>query len=89
VVVERNASGHATRLKITEHAERSAWAELWRALELWMRSKRLGNCSRQLIKEVATVRSMDVALPVKECHSQETRPVRLQVVARSIDWPSC
>jgi transposase len=42
---------------------------LWRALELWMRSKRLGNCSRQLIKEVATVRSMDVVLPVKECHS--------------------
>jgi hypothetical protein len=28
VVVERNASGHATGLKITEHAERSAWAEL-------------------------------------------------------------
>jgi hypothetical protein len=27
VVVERNAEGHATGLKITEHAERSAWAE--------------------------------------------------------------
>lgn len=148
VVVERNASGHAIGLKITEHAERSAWAELahgayllrtnctetdparlwrwymqlsqaedafrisksdlslrpvfhqkterveahilvcfltlalWRALEMWMRGKGLGNCSRQLIKEVATVRSMDVVLPVKECHSQETRQVRLRVVAR-------
>jgi hypothetical protein len=55
---------------------------LWRALEMWMRGKGLGNCSRQLIKEVATVRSMDVVLPVKECHSQETCPVRLRVVAR-------
>jgi hypothetical protein len=55
---------------------------LWRALEMWMRGKGLGNCSRQLIKEVATVRSMDVVLPVNECHSQETRPVRLRVVAR-------
>jgi hypothetical protein len=49
---------------------------------MWMRGKGLGNCSRQLIKEVATVRSMDVVLPVNECHSQETRPVRLRVVAR-------
>jgi hypothetical protein len=47
-----------------------------------MRGKRLGNGSRQLIKEVATVRSMDAVLAVKECHGQETRPVRLRVVAR-------
>lgn len=148
VVVERNAEGHATGLEITEHAERSAWAEhahgayllrtnctekdpaklwrwymqlsqaedafrisksdlslrpvfhqkterveahilicflslaLWRTLEMWMRGKGLGNCSRQLIKEVATVRSMDVVLPVKESETQETREVRLRVVAR-------
>jgi hypothetical protein len=148
VTVERNAEGHATGLKITEHAERSAWAEhahgayllrtncpekdpaqlwrwymqlsqaedafrirksdlslrpvfhqkterveahilvcfltlaLWRTLELWMRGKGLGHCSRQLLKEVATVRSMDVVLPVKETESQETREVRLRVVAR-------
>lgn len=148
VVVERNAEGHATGLKITEHAERSAWAEhahgayllrtnctekdpatlwrwymqlsqaedafrisksdlslrpvfhqkterveahilicflslaLWRTLEMWMRGKGLGNCSRQLIKEVATVRSMDVVLPVKESETQETCEVRLRVVAR-------
>jgi transposase len=55
---------------------------LWRTLEMWMHGKGLGNCSRQLLKEVATVRSMDVVLPVKETHSQQTRDVRLRVVAR-------
>jgi hypothetical protein len=75
VVVERNASGHATRLKITEHAERSAWAELAHGAYL-LRT----NCTET--DPVATVRSMDVVLPVKECHSQETCPVRLRVVAR-------
>jgi len=39
---------------------------LWRTLEMWMRGKGLGDCSRQLIKAVATVRSMDVILPVRE-----------------------
>jgi transposase len=148
VVVERNPEGHATGLKITEHAERSAWAELahgayllrtnctekdpaklwryymqlsqaedafrisksdlnlrpvfhqktqrveahilvcfltlalWRTLEMWMRGKGLGNCSRQLVKEVATVRSMDVVLPVSQNESQQLREVRLRVVAR-------
>jgi transposase len=55
---------------------------LWRTLEMWMRGKGLGTCSRQLLKEVATVRSMDVVLPVKEIESQETRAVRLRLVAR-------
>ncbi len=55
---------------------------LWRTLEMWMRGKGLGNCSRQLLKEVATVRSMDVVLPVKQPDSQEPREVRLRVVAR-------
>jgi transposase len=148
VRVERNAPGHATGLKITEHAERSAWAQqahgayllrtncmekdparlwrwymqltqaedafriskselslrpvfhqktqrveahilvcfltlaLWRTLEMWMRGKGLGNSCRQLLKEVATIRSMDVLLPVKDTESQETREVRLRVVAR-------
>jgi transposase len=148
VTVERNPQGHATGLRIAEHAERSAWAEhaqgayllrtdcmekdpaklwrwymqlsqaedafrigksdlslrpvfhqkterveahilvcfltlaLWRTLEMWMRAKGLGNCSRQLLKEVATVRSMDVVLPVKPTDSQETRELRLRVVAR-------
>jgi hypothetical protein len=55
---------------------------LWRTLEMWMRANGLGTCSRQLLKEVATVRSMDVVLPVKETQSQETRAVRLRLVAR-------
>jgi transposase len=55
---------------------------LWRTLEQWMRGKHLGNCARQLVKEVATVRSLDVVLPIREEASQETRPVRLRVVAR-------
>ena len=46
---------------------------LWRTLEMWMRGKGLGNCSRQLVKEVATVRSMDVVLPVRQNENQESR----------------
>jgi transposase len=55
---------------------------LWRTLEQWMRGKQLGNCARQLVKEVATVHSLDVVLPVREPASAETREVRLRVVAR-------
>jgi hypothetical protein len=55
---------------------------LWRTLEMWMRGKGLGNCSRQLLKEVATVQSTDVVLPVKNAEAGETREVRLRVVAR-------
>ncbi len=55
---------------------------LWRTLEMWMRGKGLGDCARQLLKEVATVRSMDVVLPIKEDASQQTRDLRLRVVGR-------
>ena len=55
---------------------------LWRTLEMWMNGKGLGNCARPLIKEVSTVRSMDVVLPVRETESQQSREVRLRVVAR-------
>lgn len=56
---------------------------LWRTLEMWMRSKGLGDCARQLLKEVATVRSLDVVLPVKpEGQAEETTELRLRVVAR-------
>ena len=55
---------------------------LWRTLERWMQGKGLGNCCRQLLKEVATIRSLDVVLPVKETESQDTRDIRLRVVAR-------
>ena len=47
-----------------------------------MRGKGLGTCSRQLLREVATVNSMDVVLPVKPDEGQEAREVRLRVVAR-------
>ena len=47
-----------------------------------MRGKGLGDCARQLIKEIATVRSMDVVLPVRELHSDATRELRLRIVAR-------
>ena len=55
---------------------------LWRTLEMWMTGKGLGNCARQLLKEVATVRCLDVVLPVKEVESPNTHEVRLRVVAR-------
>ena len=55
---------------------------LWRTVEMWMRGKGLGNCTRQLVKEIATVRSMDVVLPVRLESSQETRELRLRVVGR-------
>jgi hypothetical protein len=47
-----------------------------------MRGKGLGDCARQLIKEIATVRSMDVVLPVREEEGETTRELRLRVVAR-------
>lgn len=55
---------------------------LWRTLEMWMRGKGLGDCARQLLKEVATVRSMDLVLPVREPTGEATRDLRLRVVAR-------
>jgi len=55
---------------------------LWRTLEMWMHGKGLGDCARELLKHIATVRSMDVVLPVKEADSQQTRELRLRVVAR-------
>jgi transposase len=148
VEVERDAAGRACGLKITERAERAAWAAhahgayllrtncpeedpaklwrwymqlcqaeeafrisksdlslrplfhhtdervqahilvcflalaLWRTLEMWMRGKGLGDCARQLIKEVATVRSMDVVLPVRAPGHDEPHELRLRVVAR-------
>jgi transposase len=50
---------------------------LWRTLEQWMHAKGLGDCARQLLKELDELRSMDVILP-----TQETSDLRLRVVAR-------
>jgi hypothetical protein len=48
---------------------------MWRSLEMWMKSKGLGNCVRQLIKEIATVHMMDVILPVRDQGEMNLRVV--------------
>jgi transposase len=52
---------------------------LWRTLEQWMQSKGLGTCARQLIKQVATIKSVDVVLPVKRGAMQTE--LRLRVIS--------
>ncbi len=42
---------------------------LWRTLEMWMKGKGLGTCARQLVGEVATIKSLDVVLPVRTATS--------------------
>ena len=51
---------------------------LWRSLEQWMQAKGLGSCARQLIKELAGIKSVDVLLPVKR--GQIRTELRLRVV---------
>lgn len=53
---------------------------IWRTLEMWMKGKGLGNCCRQLLKEVSTVRMMDVVLPVRNAGE-----LNLRVVSRPED----
>ena len=52
---------------------------LWRTLEQWMQAQGLGTCARQLVKQVAGIKSVDVLLPVKrgDVHTD----LRLRVVA--------
>lgn len=50
---------------------------MWRTLEMWMQGKHLGNCARQLLKEISTVRMMDVILPVRDAGE-----INLRVVSR-------
>lgn len=52
---------------------------LWRTLEQWLLAKGLGSCARQLIKQVAGIKSVDILLPVKR-GAQRTE-LRLRVVA--------
>jgi hypothetical protein len=49
---------------------------------MWMRGKGLGDCARQLIKEVSTVRSMVGVLPVQTEGEAQTADLHLRVVAR-------
>ena len=55
---------------------------LWRTLENWMRCRGLGTCARQLIEEVATVRRVDVVLPMRAQTQESSTEVRLRVVTR-------
>lgn len=55
---------------------------LWRTLEMWMRCKGLGTCARQFLKEIATIRSMDVILPSRPSPSEPVRELCLRVVSR-------
>ena len=54
---------------------------LWRSLEQWMRAKGLGSCARQLIKEIAAIKSVDVLLPVRR------GPVRTELRLRVVTSP--
>lgn len=53
---------------------------LWRTLEMWMRGKGLGTCARQLVGEIATIKSLDILLPVKTLEG--VTELRLRTVAR-------
>jgi len=52
---------------------------LWRTLEQWMSAKGLGTCARQLIKQIAGIKSVDVLVPVKR--GAQHIDLRLRVVA--------
>jgi transposase len=51
---------------------------LWRTLEQWMHSKGLGTCARQLIKQIAEIKSVDVVVPIRRDTVQTD--LRLRVV---------
>lgn len=53
---------------------------LWRTLEMWMKGKGLGTCARQLVGEIATIKSMDIILPVQT--DGELTELRLRTVGR-------
>lgn len=53
---------------------------LWRTLEQWMKAKGLGTCARKLVAAMASIKSMDVILPV-ERNSQRIN-LRMRVVAK-------
>jgi len=52
---------------------------LWRTLEQWMQAKGLGTCARQLIKQIAGIKSVDLLLPVRRGNVRTA--LRLRVVA--------
>ncbi len=50
---------------------------MWRAFEQWLSGRTLGDCARQALKQMATIHSMDVVLPVAG-----GQMLRLRVVAK-------
>lgn len=54
---------------------------LWRTLEQWMQAKGLGGCARQLIKEMAGIKSVDVIVPI------ERDAVRTELRLRVVTTP--
>jgi len=50
---------------------------MWRSLEMWLKGKGLGDCARQALKELETIHSMDVVLPVKD-----KAEIRLRLVSK-------
>ena len=53
---------------------------LWRTLEMWMKGQGLGTCARQLVGEVATIKSLDLVLPVRT--AEGTTELRLRTIAK-------
>ena len=53
---------------------------LWRTLEQWMNAKGLGTCARKLIAAMASIKSLDVILPVER--NAQRLDLRLRVVAK-------
>lgn len=51
---------------------------LWRTLEQWMQTKGLGTCARQLVKQLAGIKSTDVVVPIKR--AGVVTELRLRVV---------
>ena len=53
---------------------------LWRSLEMWMQAKGLGPSARKLMEAMATIRSMDVLVPVRR--EDQVLTLRLRTVAK-------
>ena len=51
---------------------------LWRTLEQWMQQKGLDRCARQLVKQIAGIKSVDVVVPVRQ--AGVATELRLRVV---------
>ncbi len=48
---------------------------MWRSLEMWLQTRGLGSCARQVIKEMESIHSMDVVVPVRDGSSARVRVV--------------